>query len=96
VDDRSGCGARGRDDAAGGDVVVNEESHKSGINQSSMVAEDHCVATDKHESDPSPREVAIAGAVALREIDERTKQDTEALLSAMLCAAWPTLRAQNQ
>ena len=75
---------------------MNEESHKSGINQSAALAEDHHVATDKHESDPTPREVAIAGAVALREIDERTTQETEALLSAMLCAAWPTLRAQNQ
>jgi hypothetical protein len=38
----------------------------------------------------------VAGLTALQEIDERSNQETEALLSAVLCAAWPTLRAQNQ
>jgi hypothetical protein len=54
------------------------------------------VAIERSESDPSPREILLAGADAVREIDERSEQATEALLSAVLCAAWPTLLAQNQ
>ena len=38
----------------------------------------------------------MAGAVAVQDIDERSVRDAEALLSAVLCAAWPTLGAQNQ
>jgi hypothetical protein len=38
----------------------------------------------------------MAGAVAVKDIDERTVRESEALLSAVLCAAWPTLAAQNQ
>jgi hypothetical protein len=54
------------------------------------------VALERHESDSNQRELELAGAVAVQDIDERGVRDTEALLSAVLSAAWPTLRAQNQ
>lgn len=54
------------------------------------------MAIERSESDPSPREIALAGVDAVHEIDERSDHATEALLSAVLSAAWPTLLAQNQ
>jgi hypothetical protein len=54
------------------------------------------MARERPEFHPDPREIANAGAEALREIEERSKEETEALMSAVLCAAWPTLLAQNQ
>ena len=61
-----------------------------------MRNQNRTVAIRKHESDPSPREITVAGQTAARDIEERSTQEAEALLSAVLCAAWPTLRAQNQ
>jgi hypothetical protein len=54
------------------------------------------VAIEGHESDSNQRELEMAGAVAVQDIDERSLRESEALLSAVLCAAWPTLVAQNQ
>jgi hypothetical protein len=54
------------------------------------------VAIERHESDSNQRELERAGALAVQDIDARSRQDGEALLSAVLCAAWPTLAAQNQ
>jgi hypothetical protein len=54
------------------------------------------VAIEGHESDSNQRELEMAGAVAVQDIDERSLRESEALLSAVLCAAWPTLAAQNQ
>ncbi len=48
------------------------------------------------EREPGPHDVALAGFNAIREIDETDEQHDEALVAAFLCAAWPTLRAQNQ
>jgi hypothetical protein len=50
----------------------------------------------RHDSDPNLPNIAVAGIAAIEDIDERTKQDTEALLSAMLSTAWPSVTAQNQ
>jgi len=50
----------------------------------------------KPEREPGPRDVALAGVNAIREIDETDYEHDEALVAAFLCAAWPTLRAQNQ
>ena len=38
----------------------------------------------------------LAGFSAIREIDESDEWYHDALLSALMCAAWPTLRAQDQ
>lgn len=46
--------------------------------------------------EPTPVALLLAGRNALREIDERDDRNTEALMSALLRAAWPTLRAQKQ
>jgi hypothetical protein len=41
-------------------------------------------------------ELAAAARDAARDIDQSTADDVEALVSAFLGAAWPTLQAQNQ
>jgi hypothetical protein len=65
--------------------------------EDSPVPVDNChVAIEGHESDSNQRELEMAGAVAVQDIDERSARDTEALLPAVLCSAWPTLCAQNQ
>lgn len=71
-------------------------SHKRSIEDLTGCAENCHVALERHESDSNQRELELAGAVAVQDIDERGVRDTEALLSAVLSAAWPTLRAQNQ
>jgi hypothetical protein len=48
------------------------------------------------EPEPGPRDVALAGVNAIREIDQTDEEHDDALVAAFLCAAWPTLRAQNQ
>jgi hypothetical protein len=37
-----------------------------------------------------------ATLVAARDIEQHDEQDIDALVSAFLCAAWPTAQAQNQ
>jgi hypothetical protein len=54
------------------------------------------VAKPRQDSDPSPNDIEVAGIIAVHEIDQRSWEDTDALLSAVLCAAWPSLHAQNQ
>ncbi len=68
----------------------------SSIDKTAVRNQNRTVAIRKHESEPSPREITVAGLTAARDIDERSTQEAEALLSAVLCAAWPTLHAQNQ
>lgn len=48
------------------------------------------------EPDPEPMQFASAVLIAVREIDEDDEEQLDALVSAFLCAAWPTLLAQNQ
>ena len=43
-----------------------------------------------------PDGLAHAGRAAAQEITERDDDEVKALLSALLAAAWPSLRAQNQ
>lgn len=50
----------------------------------------------KREPEPERRDVALAALDAVRTIDQRDEAHDEALVSAFLCAAWPTLQAQNQ
>lgn len=50
----------------------------------------------KREPDGEPSEIALAGFNAIREIDQDDDRYAEALAEAFLCAAWPSLRAQNQ
>ena len=46
--------------------------------------------------DPMPRGLALARRDALLEIEARDEQHEQVLLTALVRAAWPTLRAQNQ
>jgi hypothetical protein len=51
------------------------------------------------ESDSGPLDAALAAALVARvihEIDQSSEVDRDALLSNLLCAAWPTRVAQNQ
>ena len=75
---------------------MSARSRNSSIDRPTACAENRHVAIEGHESDSNQRELEMAGATAVQDIDERSKQDAEALLSAVLCAAWPTLAAQNQ
>jgi hypothetical protein len=50
----------------------------------------------KPDRDRDPLEVAFAGFNAIREIDQTDQAHEDALLAAFLCAAWPSVRAQNQ
>jgi hypothetical protein len=50
----------------------------------------------KPDRQPRGNEVARAGFNAIREIDRSEEQDVQALVAAFLCAAWPSIRAQNQ
>jgi hypothetical protein len=75
---------------------VRGKSHNRSIENLPAPVENSHVAIEGHESDSNQRELELAGAVAVQDIDERSVRDTEALLSAVLCAAWPTLSAQNQ
>lgn len=72
------------------------KSHNRSIEDLPVLVDNCRVAIGGHESDSNQRELELAGAVAVQDIDERSIRDTEALLSAVLCAAWPTLSAQNQ
>ncbi len=44
----------------------------------------------------SDEALAVAAVVAARDIAASRVRDRDALLSALMCAAWPTRRAQNQ
>ncbi len=44
----------------------------------------------------SDQALAVAAVVAVRDIAGSRGIDRDALLSALMCAAWPTRRAQNQ
>jgi hypothetical protein len=48
------------------------------------------------ERDPIEHDLASAGLSALREIEECDEEKADALLSAFLCAAWPSIIAQRQ
>ena len=48
------------------------------------------------ERDPIEHDVASAGRSALQEIEACDEQTADALLSAFLCAAWPSVIAQRQ
>lgn len=50
----------------------------------------------KDERELKPYDLALAGFSAIRQIDQTDAWQDEALASAFLCAAWPSLRAQNQ
>jgi hypothetical protein len=48
------------------------------------------------EREPIAHDVVSAGLSALRAIEESDEQRDDALLSAFLCAAWPSITAQRQ
>lgn len=75
---------------------MSPESLNRSIDNPPRGAENRCVAIRRHNSDPDRGEIEVAGAKAVREIDQRTAQEAQGLLSAVLCAAWPSLQAQNQ
>ena len=60
------------------------------------IAAVHSRFPEHPDRDPTLNEAMLAGFSAIREIDESDEWYHGALLSAFLCAAWPTLRAQNQ
>jgi hypothetical protein len=51
---------------------------------------------EQPDREPEARQVMVAGFNAIHEIDESDALYNEALVSAFLSAAWPSLRAQNQ
>jgi hypothetical protein len=75
---------------------VSARSHNRSIDGPTARADNCHVAIERHESNSNQRELEMAAAVAVQDIEERSVRDSEALLSAVLCAAWPTLAAQNQ
>jgi hypothetical protein len=48
------------------------------------------------EREPIEHDVAVAGLSALRDIEECDEERADLLLSAFLCAAWPSITAQRQ
>ena len=64
--------------------------------RAATIAAVHSRFPEHPDRDPAVNEVMLAGLSAIRVIDESDEWYHGALLSGFLCAAWPTLRAQNQ